>query len=128
MKTVLMFVGDQCGRARDAAHLYADSVPGLTLDAVTSLGPRLFRCDLSLGPLQLVAFDSDGPHDFTFTPAVSLWIDVATADELARVAAALGEGGRVHMPIADDGLSPASTWLDDRYGVSWQICVPREVL
>jgi predicted 3-demethylubiquinone-9 3-methyltransferase (glyoxalase superfamily) len=65
--------------------------------------------------------DSDGPHQFTFTPATSLFVDLEDAAAFDRVYGGLAPGGTVLMAPGDYGFSPRFTWLNDRFGVSWQL-------
>ena len=60
-------------------------------------------------------------HAFTFTPASSLFVECETEDGIGRIAAALGDGGAVLMPLGHYGFSRRFTWLNDRFGVSWQL-------
>ncbi len=71
------------------------------------------------GTVMTVAFELDGqafvalnggPH-FAFTPAVSFAIDCATQAEVDRFWERLCEGGRPSQ----------CGWLQDRYGLSWQV-------
>lgn len=118
-----MFYGANRGRAREAVALYERTLPNVVAGTVTPLGEGLVRCDFTIGDAGFIAFDSGVDHDFALTPAVSIWVDVESADELERIATTLADGGRVLMPIGDYGFSPAFTWVDDRYGVSWQLAV-----
>ena len=52
---------------------------------------------------------------------MSVWVEVPSAQEVHRVVGALGEAGREHMPVDDYGFGPFG-WVDDRFGVSWQVC------
>lgn len=65
-------------------------------------------------------------HPFDFTPAVSLFVDFDSAEELDRVFAALSEGGFVMMPLDNYGFSERFAFIQDRYGVSWQLNLPSE--
>jgi uncharacterized glyoxalase superfamily protein PhnB len=47
--------------------------------------------------------------------------DTGFPDELQRVFAALAEGGTQLMPLDDYGFSRRFGWVNDRYGVSWQV-------
>jgi predicted 3-demethylubiquinone-9 3-methyltransferase (glyoxalase superfamily) len=53
----------------------------------------------------------NGGPEFTFTPAISLIVNCETQEEVDQLWEALAEGGR----------KGECGWLEDRYGVSWQI-------
>ena len=60
----------------------------------------------------------NGGPQFAFTPAISLIVDCATQDEVDALWQRLGEGGKPGQ----------CGWLEDKFGVSWQIVpslVPR---
>ena len=82
------------------------------------------RADFTVAGQAVICFDSPVKHAFTFTPAVSLFIDCADEPEVDRLFAALSEGGNVMMELADYGFSRKFGWVADRFGVSWQINLP----
>jgi predicted 3-demethylubiquinone-9 3-methyltransferase (glyoxalase superfamily) len=53
-----------------------------------------------------------GPH-FSFTEAVSMYVECETQEEVDYFWSRLGSGG--------DERSQQCGWLKDRYGLSWQI-------
>ncbi|MFV0428234.1 MAG: VOC family protein [Arachnia sp.] len=65
--------------------------------------------------------------EFTPTPAVSFFVsfdpgrDADASDRLEEVWARLCEHGRVLMPLQAYPFSPRYGWVEDRYGVSWQL-------
>ncbi len=65
--------------------------------------------------------DSPIKHGFTFTPAMSLFIECESEAELDAVFETLSAGGAVLMPVGDYGFSARFGWLVDRFGVSWQL-------
>lgn len=69
-------------------------------------------------------FDSPVKHAFTFTPANSLFVECESEAELGNLFAALAEGGKILMPLDNYGFSKQFAWVDDRYGVSWQLNLP----
>jgi predicted 3-demethylubiquinone-9 3-methyltransferase (glyoxalase superfamily) len=75
-----------------------------------SLAGQEFRCS-----------DSFVTHDFSFTPSFSVWVETEDEEELQRLFAALADGGRQLMPLDDYGFSRRFGWVNDRYGVSWQL-------
>jgi predicted 3-demethylubiquinone-9 3-methyltransferase (glyoxalase superfamily) len=58
---------------------------------------------------ELVAFNG-GPH-FSFTPAISLFVDCKTQEEVDELWSKLSEGGQPQQ----------CGWVTDRFGLSWQI-------
>lgn len=127
ISTCLMFEG----RADEAMTLYlslfSDSellqieryrageqgAEGSVMYARFRIGPQQFRC-----------LDSPVSHDFGFTPSTSLFVDFDSEAEMERVYEALAEGGQLLMPIDDYGFSRRYAWLNDRFGVSWQLNLP----
>ena len=53
----------------------------------------------------------NGGPQFTFTPAISLFVNCETQEEVDELWERLSEGGR----------KDRCGWLQDRYGLSWQI-------
>jgi predicted 3-demethylubiquinone-9 3-methyltransferase (glyoxalase superfamily) len=114
----LMFTGD----ASAALDLYttafgdaavesiAKNDDGTILFATFTIAGQRFRC-----------IDSPPVHEFTFTPSLSLAVDCRNSTDVDELAALLGEGGRVLMPVGEYPFSARYTWFDDRFGVSWQI-------
>lgn len=62
-----------------------------------------------------------GHAAFTFTPAVSLFVECADEAELDEAYAKLSEDGAVLMPLGNHGFSRKFGWVNDRFGVSWQL-------
>lgn len=61
-----------------------------------------------------------GPH-FTFNPAISFFVTCETEEEIDRLWEQLIEGGTPLMPLDTYDWSNKYGWLQDRYGVSWQL-------
>ena len=73
---------------------------------------------------ELMCSDSPIKHGFTFTPASSTFVDFDSLAELERAFGILSQGGQVLMPLANYGFSERFGWLNDRFGVSWQLNLP----
>lgn len=122
----LMFVGDQCGRAEEAMELYTSLFADSRIVEVERFAPGegqegVKQARFVLAGTEYRAQDSGAPHGFTFTPAVSLFAECADAAELDAAYAVLAEGGQVLMPLQAYDFSPRFAWVQDRYGVSWQL-------
>jgi predicted 3-demethylubiquinone-9 3-methyltransferase (glyoxalase superfamily) len=63
----------------------------------------------------------DGGPIFTFTPAISFFVRCHSTDEVDRYWASLSGGGNVLMPLDSYPFSEKYGWIQDRYGVSWQV-------
>ena len=72
----------------------------------------------------LQVIDSPIPHDFDFTPSMSLFVDCEDEAELEEYFMALSDGGEVMMPLNNYGFSQRFGWCRDRFGMSWQLNLP----
>lgn len=117
----LMFQG-QC---EEALTFYAQTLPGARVVALDRKPDgTVAMARLSVGGLEIMANDSPPVHAFSFTPSTSTFLTVDAADEVDSLANALGEGGKTHMPPDVYGFSRRFGWVEDRFGVSWQINLP----
>jgi predicted 3-demethylubiquinone-9 3-methyltransferase (glyoxalase superfamily) len=123
----LMFEGKAEEAMRFYVSLFAD---GKIIDserwAPGEPGPEgLFKkATFSIAGQTVICFDSPVKHNFTFTPAFSLFVDCESEDQLRRLCEALIEGGVALMPLNNYGFSRLFVWLNDRFGVSWQLNLP----
>ncbi len=63
---------------------------------------------------------SAGPY-FRFNPSISLMVACYTAEEVDTKWKALSEGGVELMPLGEYPFSKWYGWVQDRYGLSWQL-------
>lgn len=122
--THLMFQGN----ASAAMELYGSVFPEFRVHRIERYGAgepgpegTVKRADATLGDHALIFIDSPVKHAFSFTPAVSLFVEFNTRDELESAFATLSSGGHVFMPLGDYGFSKRFGWCADRFGVSWQL-------
>lgn len=73
---------------------------------------------------EFMCSDSPVAHAFGFTPSSSIFVEFDSVDVLDRVFTVLAEGGQVLMPLDDYGFSRRFGWVNDRFGVSWQLTLP----
>lgn len=118
------------GRAEEAMNLYVGLFGGEVV-GVARYGPEgpgaegsVTQAVFRIRGQTLRCMDSPMTHEFTFTPAVSLFVNCATEADVRRLADALLEGGEALMPMDDYGFSRLFVWLNDRFGVSWQLNLP----
>ena len=125
--THLMFAGE----ASAALELYAEVFPNFRVEhneryGIGDAGPpgSVRRADVLFGEHRIIVIDSPVKHAFTFTPAMSLFVDCESAAALDAAFAQLSKSGQVFMPIANYGFSQRFGWCADRFGVSWQLNLP----
>lgn len=117
----LMFQG-QC---EEALTFYAATIPGARIDALDKKPDgTVAMARLSVTGLEIMANDSPPVHDFDFTPSTSIFLTVDGPEAVDSLARGIGEGGKALMPTDDYGFSQRFGWVQDRFGVSWQINAP----
>ena len=127
-KQIAPFLMFQGGVAEQAMNLYTSLFDDAQILDVTRYGPEgpgpegtVVRATFRLAGQEFLASDSFVTHDFTFTPSWSIWIETASEEELERLFAALADGGTQLMPLDGYGFSRRFGWVNDRFGVSWQL-------
>lgn len=115
--------------ARDAAEFYTGLFPNSRLLSTYTLS------DTPSGEVQVVSFQlcgysfqaiSAGP-EFRFNPSISFILnfdprlDPSAEDRLRRTWEALTQDGSSLIPLDETLFSKAYGWVEDRYGLSWQL-------
>ena len=123
----LMFTG----KAEEAMDFYVSLFPTAKVDNVSLYGHgepgaegSVKVATFSLNGQKVMCSDSPVEHDFTFTPSISLFVSCTTDEELDRYVEPLSKDGKVLMPPDNYGFSTKFAWLEDRFGVSWQLNLP----
>ncbi len=100
--------------ASGAAHFYCEVFGD---GKIVSSNPvvTLFHLD----DQQFMALNG-GPQ-FQPTPAISFYAVIKDKEEIRTIWEKLGEGGRILMPLDTYPWSQLYGWVQDRFGVSWQI-------
>lgn len=116
-------------KAREAAEFYSGVFPDAQVTNVTTLR------DTPSGDCDVVSFRvwghqfmaiSAGP-EFKTNPSISFIVNFAPSDggeardRLDRIWAQLAEGGNELMPLGEYPFSKRYGWVEDRFGVSWQL-------
>lgn len=125
--TFLMFEG----KAEEAMRFYVSLFKGSEVRKIERYGAgepgpegSVKKADFTLAGHAMSCIDSPAKHAFTFTPSISLFVDCEDEAELDRAFQQLSEGGGVLMPLGNYGFSKKFAWVNDRFGVSWQLNLP----
>ena len=119
------------GKAEEAMNFYISLFHGAKVLEISRYGANqpgpegsVKKASFSLGDQTIHCTDSFVKHGFSFTPAFSLFVDCTSEEEIGRLYAALSTGGATLMPLGEYGFSRKFGWINDRFGVSWQLNLP----
>lgn len=116
-------------QAKEAADFYCSVFPDSAVTNLTTIR------DTPSGDCDIVSFTlwgqnfmaiSAGPL-FSFNPSVSFMVNFDPAQDknakakIDEVWAKLSEGGQVLMPLGEYPFSERYGWIQDKYGLSWQL-------
>lgn len=83
---------------------------GTIMQATFTLNGKLFMCS-----------DSPPVHEWDFTPAVSNFVICEDENQQKTLFSRLSEEGKVMMPLGNYGFSQQFGWVEDKFGISWQL-------
>jgi predicted 3-demethylubiquinone-9 3-methyltransferase (glyoxalase superfamily) len=116
----LMFASEQHGKAEEAMNFYTSLFKDSSIENIVRYGPGIDEAERSvmhavfrLSGQEFMAMDSQQEHHFTFTEAISFYVNCMTQEEVDHFWDKLSEGG--------DENAQQCGWLKDKYGLSWQI-------
>lgn len=117
-------------QAEQAAQFYTSLFAGSRIGPVTRYGKEGFEIHGQLeGRVMTVGFELagyrfialNGGPQFTFTPTISFFVMCETAGDIDDLWRRLSDGGVALMALGRYGWSEKYGWLQDRYGLSWQL-------
>ena len=116
------------GVAEEAMIFYVSLFKGSEVSNVERYGPgeqgiegSIKIADFILAGQRFRCIDSPIKHAFSFTPSMSIFVDCEDEAELDEAFKELSAAGEVLMPAGDYGFSAKFGWVNDRFGVSWQL-------
>ncbi|MDF2835030.1 MAG: hypothetical protein K0Q63_670 [Paenibacillus sp.] len=122
--TFLMFDG----QAEEAMNYYVSLFDDSEVVSIAKYGPEgpgnegsVMHASFTLKGQTYMCIDSNIKHDFTFTPAISIYVHCESEEEIDTLYGKLAEGGGPLMPLGDYGFSKKFAWVGDRFGVTWQL-------
>ena len=116
------------GKAEEAMNFYTslfDQSEIVNISRYDENGPgkegTVIHATFTLNGKEFMCIDSYVNHNFTFTPAMSLYVTCETEEEIETVFHKLAQDGAILMPLGAYPFSKKFGWLNDKYGVSWQL-------
>jgi len=124
MATMLMFIG----QAEEAIGFYTGLFDDSSVETIEHYGPdapdmvgQVVHARFRVAGQLVLAMDSPPVHDFTFTPSTSFFVTCDSGSEVDRLFAALSESGSIMMDLDSYPFAKRYAWVNDRFGVSWQL-------
>ena len=109
--------------AKEAAEFYVSVFDNSTINSVTRI-PDTPSGDAEVVVFQIMGYGfmaiSAGPF-FKINPSISFHAKCRTAGEVDQIWRKLSEGGTVLMELGEYPFSRRYGWIQDRFGVSWQV-------
>jgi predicted 3-demethylubiquinone-9 3-methyltransferase (glyoxalase superfamily) len=119
------------GKAEEAMNFYISLFERSRILSIQRYGPNeagsegsVMLARFSLGGQEFMCIDSNIKHDFTFTPSTSFFVACETESEIDRLFEMLSDSGQVLMPLDRYPFSEKFGWVNDKFGVSWQLSLP----
>ncbi|RWR04914.1 VOC family protein [Siminovitchia fortis] len=131
MEKVTPFLMFQDGKAEEAMNYYTSLIEDSEIISIVRYGANeageegtVMQAAFSLKGQEFMCIDSNIKHQFSFTPSFSIFLTCSSEEELDNLYEKLIEDGQALMPLDDYGFSRKFGWINDRYGVSWQLNLP----
>jgi predicted 3-demethylubiquinone-9 3-methyltransferase (glyoxalase superfamily) len=116
------------GNAEEAMNYYTSLIEESEITSIIRYGAEegsVMRATFSLKGQEFICIDSNVKHEFTFTPSFSIFMTCDTEDEIDQLYENLSSGGGVLMPLNQYPFSKKFGWVNDKFGVSWQLTLPK---
>ena len=121
------------GNAEEAMTMYTSLFEESEIINIIRYGPNesgeegsVLHATFLVKGQEFMASDSNVKHDFTFTPSISMFVTCDSEEEIDVAYAKLSQGGEILMPLAAYSFSAKFGWVNDKFGVSWQLSLPLE--
>ena len=129
------------GRTEEAVTFYCRAIDAETLFLMRfrdcpdpsqtrpGLEEKIFHATLRIGSTEVMASDCgcESPAPGRMFSGFSLALRLESPEKAKRVFSALGEGGRIEIPLTETFFTELYGIVVDRFGISWKIMLePRE--
>ncbi len=121
------------GKAEEAMNFYVSLFPDSKVVSANHYGKdgpgqegTIQLAVFEVAGQRVMCIDSPAKHAFTFTPSVSLFVDCIAETQIDHLCSKLSENRTTMMPLGNYGFSKKFAWLQDRFGVSWQLNLPND--
>ncbi len=117
IRSCMLFTAERFGMAEKALNFYTSVFEHSSTDLLlhypegSEHSGKVLYSEFKLNRQNLIAMDGPGVHDYSFNEGVSLVVECESQKEIDYYWDRLTDGGHESM----------CGWLEDKFGVSWQI-------
>ncbi|ALP36660.1 glyoxalase family protein [Paenibacillus sp. IHB B 3084] len=110
------------GQAEEAMQFYTSVFePSNIVSVFYQEDGSVLHAVFALKGQTFMAIDQNHQDKHPFTPALSLFVTCDSEEEIHRVFDQLSQEGQVLMSLEASPVSQLFGWVQDKYGVSWQL-------
>lgn len=119
MTTFFMFNG----KAEEAINFYTSLFNDSEINRILyKEDGSVLHASFRLKGQSFMAIDSGNKQEHAFSPSISIFVSCDNEEEINHLFEQLSEdGGLALMPLAPSPVSKKFGWVQDKYGVSWQL-------
>ena len=114
-------------RAQEALDFYSATFPSFQLHATQHHAEPhdalIMLATFSIRGQELMISDSPIKHEWGITPGVSFFLDIEEEASLLSLVKQISAKGKVMMPPGNYGFSKQFAWVEDPFGINWQLNV-----
>lgn len=116
------------GKAEEAMNFYISIFKDSKIKSIARYGANeagtegtVQHATFILDGQEFMCIDSHVKHGFSFTPALSLYVNCSSEEQISDYFTKLSSDGQVFMPLDSYPFSEKFGWVGDKFGVSWQL-------
>lgn len=120
----LDFYKTAIGAQIEVVMLFKDAPPEVQPQIQEQAKNKVMHSSFKVGETQIMATDGGCSGGGSFS-GVSLTLNVSSNAEAEKMFAALGQGGKVTMPMSETFFAHRFGTVADKFGVNWMVLAPK---
>jgi len=116
------------GKAEEAMNFYVSIFDDAKIESlVHQKNGDVMHATFTLNGQNFMAIDNSSGEDIPFTAAMSMFVTCETEEEIDAIFESLVRDGKILMDLAVTPFSLKFGWVEDKYGVSWQLSLEQSI-
>ena len=118
------FYKSTLGAKVDVVMHFKDAPPEMKAQMSPASMDKIMHAAFHIGDTQVMASDGQCSGKASFS-GVTLTLNATTPAEAEKLFGALGNGGKVTMPMSETFFAHRFGMLADKFGVNWMVLAPK---